>query len=46
MAMHWPKMEVARKLMDVENLQVNEVAYDLGYSNPSHFITAFKNNTE
>lgn len=36
------KMEVARKLMDVENLQVNEVAYDLGYSNPSHFITAFK----
>ncbi len=36
------KLELARKLMDTENLQVNEVAYDIGYSNPSHFITAFK----
>ena len=36
------KMELARNLMDVENLQVNQVAYDVGYSNPSHFIAAFK----
>ncbi|MEP7267626.1 MAG: AraC family transcriptional regulator [Saprospiraceae bacterium] len=36
------KMEKARKLFDNQNLQVNEVAYDLGYANPSHFIAAFK----
>jgi AraC-like DNA-binding protein len=36
------KMELARKLLDHQQLQVNEVAYDLGYSNPSHFIAAFK----
>jgi AraC-like DNA-binding protein len=36
------KLEQARKLFDNQHLQVNEVAYDLGYANPSHFITAFK----
>ncbi|MEP7321898.1 MAG: AraC family transcriptional regulator [Saprospiraceae bacterium] len=36
------KMEQGRKLLDQGSIQVNEVAYDLGYSNPSHFITAFK----
>jgi AraC-like DNA-binding protein len=36
------KMEQARKLFDNSHMQVNEVAYDLGYANPSHFIAAFK----
>ena len=36
------KLEQARKLFDHQHMQVNEVAYDLGYANPSHFITAFK----
>lgn len=36
------KMEQARKLFDNNHVQVNEVAYDLGYANPSHFIAAFK----
>lgn len=36
------KMDQARKLFDHQHMQVNEVAYDMGYANPSHFITAFK----
>ncbi|HNR06292.1 MAG TPA: AraC family transcriptional regulator [Saprospiraceae bacterium] len=36
------KMEQARRLMDSSSPHVNEVAYALGYSNPSHFIAAFK----
>jgi AraC-like DNA-binding protein len=36
------KMDQARKLLDLGSIQVNEVAYDIGYSNPSHFIAAFK----
>ncbi len=36
------KMDQARKLLDMGSIQVNEVAYDIGYSNPSHFIAAFK----
>jgi len=36
------KLEQARKLFDHQHIQVNEVAYNLGYANPSHFITAFK----
>lgn len=36
------KMDHARRLMDTSSPHVNEVAYDLGYSNPSHFIAAFK----
>lgn len=37
------KMDQARILLDTGKFQVNEVAYKIGYSNPSHFITAFKN---
>jgi AraC-like DNA-binding protein len=29
-------------LLDSAKLQVNEVAYQIGYNNPSHFIAAFK----
>ncbi|NVK05308.1 MAG: helix-turn-helix transcriptional regulator [Flavobacteriia bacterium] len=36
------KMEHARTLLDSSKYKVNEVAYTLGYTNPSHFITAFK----
>lgn len=36
------KMEHARSLLDSSKYKVNEVAYTLGYTNPSHFITAFK----
>jgi len=36
------KMEYARKLLDDRLHKVNEVSEEVGYSNPSHFITAFK----
>lgn len=36
------KLDHARHLLDQEQQQVNEVAYAIGYSNPSHFIAAFK----
>ncbi len=36
------KLDHARHLLDLEQQQVNEVAYAIGYSNPSHFISAFK----
>lgn len=36
------KMDQARLLLDTEKFQVNEVAYRIGYSNPSHFIAAFR----
>ncbi len=36
------KMEHARKLLDSQDYKVNEVGFMLGYSNPSHFIAAFK----
>ncbi|GHM99533.1 AraC family transcriptional regulator [Cytophagales bacterium WSM2-2] len=36
------KLDHARMLLDTHKYQVNEVAYQLGYTNPSHFITAFK----
>jgi AraC-like DNA-binding protein len=35
-------MNSAKALLDSRNYQVSEVAYALGYGNPSHFITAFK----
>ena len=40
------KMERAKQLLSNGNLNVNEVSYDLGYSSSSHFIAAFKKNTE
>lgn len=36
------KMEYARKLLDDRAHKVNEVSEEVGYSNPSHFIVAFK----
>jgi AraC-like DNA-binding protein len=36
------KMDHSRKLLDSGQYKVNEVAYALGYTNPSHFIAAFK----
>jgi AraC-like DNA-binding protein len=36
------KMEVARKLLEAGNYNVNEVGLKVGYSTSSHFISAFK----
>jgi len=36
------KMEVARKLLEDGNLNVNEIGLKIGYSTASHFIAAFK----
>ncbi len=36
------KMVHARKLLDTQGYKVNEVGFMVGYSNPSHFIAAFK----
>ena len=36
------KMDQARILLDTDQYQVSEVAYRIGYSNPSHFIAAFR----
>lgn len=36
------KMEYARKMLDRQIHKVNEVSDHIGYSNPSHFIAAFK----
>lgn len=36
------RMEYARKLLTVDNARIKEVAAEVGYSNPSHFIAAYK----
>ena len=36
------RMEHARKLLIVDKARIKEVATDVGYSNPSHFISAYK----
>jgi AraC-like DNA-binding protein len=36
------KMELAKKLLQEKQMNVNEIALHLGYSTSSHFITAFK----
>jgi len=36
------KLDHGRVLLDSAKFQVNEVAYQIGYSNTSHFIAAFK----
>lgn len=36
------KLDHARVLLDSRKLQVAQVAYQVGYTNPSHFIAAFK----
>jgi AraC-like DNA-binding protein len=36
------KLDNARVLLDTQKYQVAEVAYQIGYANPSHFISAFR----
>lgn len=36
------RLDHARVLLDSAKFQVNEVAYQVGYTNPSHFIAAFR----
>ncbi|CAN5169822.1 helix-turn-helix transcriptional regulator [soil metagenome] len=36
------KLDHSRAILDSAKYQVNEVAYQIGYANPSHFIAAFK----
>ena len=36
------KLDNARVLLDSKKYQVAEVAYQIGYANPSHFIAAFR----
>ncbi|MDR1877008.1 MAG: AraC family transcriptional regulator [Flavobacteriaceae bacterium] len=36
------KLEIGKEKLDMKVKQVQEIAYDLGYENPSHFIEAFK----
>ncbi|GIL23660.1 MAG: AraC family transcriptional regulator [Bacteroidota bacterium] len=36
------RLDHSRMLLDSARYQVNEVAYQIGYTNPSHFIAAFK----
>lgn len=36
------KLEMARKLLSEQQLQVQQVAHEIGYTNISHFIDAFK----
>ncbi|MDO4783016.1 MAG: AraC family transcriptional regulator [Capnocytophaga felis] len=36
------KMEVARKMLESKDMNINEVSIKVGYSTPSHFIAAFK----
>lgn len=36
------KLDYSRTMLDTGKFQVNEVAFQIGYSNPSHYIAAFK----
>ena len=36
------KMDYARKMLQKSDMKINDIAYAIGYSNPSHFIEAFK----
>ncbi len=36
------KLELSKKLLKNEKMSVQDVAYEIGYDNPSHFISAFK----
>ena len=40
--LHEHKMEQSRKMLNSGHYRVNEVGFQVGYSNPSHFISAFK----
>lgn len=36
------KLEIARENLEKGEMQVKDIAYEIGYENPSHFIAAFK----
>ncbi|MCH8545823.1 MAG: AraC family transcriptional regulator [Cryomorphaceae bacterium] len=36
------KLETARAMLESRQHKINEIAFHIGYSNPSHFISAFK----
>ena len=36
------RLDTARQFLDKGNIKVNDAAYRIGYTNPSHFIAAFK----
>ncbi|WP_417591278.1 helix-turn-helix domain-containing protein [Owenweeksia hongkongensis] len=36
------RLDIARQMLDKGNMKVNDAAYHIGYTNPSHFIAAFK----
>jgi len=36
------KLQKSRLLLDSGRYSVNEVAFQIGYQNPSHYIAAFK----
>ncbi len=36
------RMDAARQLLDNGGMKVNDAAYQIGYTNPSHFIAAFR----
>lgn len=36
------RLELARKKLEEDQLKVKEIAFEIGYENPSHFIAAFK----
>lgn len=36
------RLDVARHILDEGKIKVNEAAYQIGYTNPSHFIAAFR----
>ncbi len=36
------KLELAREKLQTGELQVKDISYEIGYENPSHFISAFK----
>ena len=40
------KMNQGKSMLDTGNYKIKEVAYELGYTNPSHFISAFKSKFE
>lgn len=36
------RMETARRMLESRKHQIKEIAFSIGYNNPSHFIAAFK----
>ncbi len=36
------RMQKARQLLEIKGMNIKEIAYRIGYANPSHFIAAYK----